>query len=670
MFLDDKSLKLTANQIKNFNELGLYTVNDVLSYYPFRYEILNVQPFESWHEKDKVILEAEVISKVTTFRHGRLTTSRFEIMANDHVFKVTIFNRPWARNLKMNQIITISGIYQGNNAITALNYDTKKLNEHDAITPVYSLKSNMRQTYVRGAIKKVYESTKDTIKNCLPEVFMDKYHLIKRDKAIHDIHFPNSEYDIQQAIRALKYEEFLKFFTTIQLVKTEETDIIAKQPKEFDNNEIDNFIASLPFELTSGQNDTLKEILNDMASNKAMYRLIQGDVGCGKTIVAIIALYACYLSGYQGALLAPTEILVKQHYQTMQNVFANLNIRIAALYSGLSTQEKNSILEDIKNGNVDIVVGTHSLIQDDVTFHNLGFVVADEQQRFGVEQRKKLREKGTQVDFLLMSATPIPRTLASVLFGDMSVSTIETLPKGRKEVFTKYIKENSFRSVEKDIRDILEKGHQIYIICAAVDKNEDYDARNVYETASNIQKYFDTYHVGILHGKMQSDEKERIMQDFNDNKIQILVSTTVVEVGMNVVNAIGMVIYDADRFGLSQLHQLRGRVQRGNEQGYCWLLSHSKDEKVDARLNTLVKSTDGFEIAYEDLRLRGPGDILGTRQSGMPNFIIGNVVEDTNIIQEARKDAEYIISHRNDISFIDFIDTIREENSSNISYRN
>lgn len=658
MEISDRSLKLTPKRIEALHSLGIYTVDDLLMYYPFRYDTMNAVPFPEWKEKDKVVFEAEVVREARTWRHGRMSSTNFEVSAYDHIFKVTIFNRPWANQLRMNQMITIQGIYNGKNKVTAVSYDTKPLAEHDAVTPVYSTKAGIQQKTIRACIEKVYDETANEIEDVVPERLMRQYRLLRKSEALRRIHFPESMNDVHSAVRTLKYEEFLRFFTAVQMMKNEEAGAI-KKPKLFDMKKLTEVIEGLPFRLTRDQVDALNDILHDMGSTHPMYRLVQGDVGCGKTAVAALALYACALSGCQAALLAPTEILARQHLQSLQGILKGTDVRMEVLYSGLPAAEKKRILADLKDGSIDILIGTHSLIQDDVEFHDLGFVVTDEQQRFGVEQRNALRDKGDNVDFLLMSATPIPRTLASTLFGDMDVSTIETMPAGRKTPVTMRISENSFRSVLGDVKKLLQEGRQLYVICAAVEVNEEYDARNVYDTAEALEKLFAPLKVGVLHGRMSSEEKQTVMNAFYENETQILVSTTVVEVGMNVVNATGMIIYDADRFGLSQLHQLRGRIQRGPQQGHCWLLSGSHDEKAAERLDVLVRSNNGFEISYEDLRLRGPGDILGTRQSGVPDFILGNVIEDTGIINTARKDAEYIIGHMDEPGHAALIDSVR-----------
>ena len=668
MDLSDKRLKLTSKRVQILHELGLYTTDDLLMYYPYRYEVITTSAFSDWKIKDKVWFEGEVVQLPRSWRKGRLVTTTFQVRFQEQILTVTIFNRPWAKSLNLNQILTIQGVYQGNCKVTAMSYDTKSLVEHAPITPIYSIKDGIRQKTLQTIIHSVLNQLHDEIIDDIPEEFRQAYRLLPLKLAYRCIHIPSSMNEVQAAVRTLKYAEFLRFFTAIQLMRSTEGIRITKKPKIFSSKKIQQAIQSLSFEMTADQRDTLEKILYDMGSTHAMYRLVQGDVGCGKTVVATLALYAAFLSGYQAAMLAPTEILARQHYQSVNEVLAPFGVKTEVLYSALSSAKKNEILKDVASGKIDILIGTHSMIQDTVTFHKLGLTIADEQQRFGVAQRKALKQKGEQVDFLLMSATPIPRTLAASLFGDMDVSTIETMPAGRITPITTLIKENSFRTVLEDVKRLLISGRQLYVICAAVDENEEYHARNVYDTMESIQKLFPQYKVACLHGRMSTDEKQAIMQAFHDNDIQILVSTTVVEVGVNVVNATGMIIYDADRFGLSQLHQLRGRIQRGSEQGYCWLLTASQDERVLQRLEVLVKSNNGFEISYEDLRLRGPGDILGTRQSGVPDFILGNIVEDTAMINQARKDALKVMESADNPDYYILLETVRKRNEKNTEY--
>ena len=668
MDLSDKRLKLTSKRVQILHELGLYTTDDLLMYYPYRYEVITTSAFSDWKIKDKVWFEGEVVQLPRSWRKGRLVTTTFHVRFQEQILTVTIFNRPWAKSLNLNQILTIQGVYQGNCKVTAMSYDTKNLAEHASITPIYSIKEGIRQKTLQTIIHSVLNQLQDEIIDDIPDEFRQTYRLLPLKLAYRCIHIPSSMNEVQAAVRTLKYAEFLRFFTAIQLMRSTEGIRITKKPKIFSSKKIQQAIQSLSFEMTADQRDTLEKILYDMGSTHAMYRLVQGDVGCGKTVVATLALYAAFLSGYQGAMLAPTEILARQHYLSVNEVLAPFGVKTEVLYSALSSAKKNEILKDVASGKIDILIGTHSMIQDTVTFHKLGLTIADEQQRFGVAQRKALKQKGEQVDFLLMSATPIPRTLAASLFGDMDVSTIETMPAGRITPITTLIKENSFRTVLEDVKRLLISGRQLYVICAAVDENEEYHARNVYDTMESIQKLFQQYKVACLHGRMSTDEKQAIMQAFHDNDIQILVSTTVVEVGVNVVNATGMIIYDADRFGLSQLHQLRGRIQRGSEQGYCWLLTASQDERVLRRIEVLVKSNNGFEISYEDLRLRGPGDILGTRQSGVPDFILGNIVEDTAMINQARKDALKVMESADNPDYHILLETVRKRNEKNAEY--
>ncbi len=669
MELDDKRLRLTAKRISAMQSLGIADRDALLSYYPFRYEELNLSPVSEWHEKDHVAFFGHVSGAAHSWRFGRnKTVTKFTVRTEEgEVLQVTIYNRPWASSLHENQPIMVSGIYQGRSSVTAMTYNNKPAEEQEAITPVYSSRAGVPQRTIRECVKHALDA--GPIADDVPLQFQRAYRLLKRDAALRMVHEPRSMQEVKAAYRTLKYSEFLHFFTAVELMKNENGADAYKQPKRINHELLDHVIRNLPFSMTADQSKALDEILSDLESSHLMYRLVQGDVGCGKTLVAALSLYGTVTAGFQGALLAPTEILARQHASALKDLLGPYGVKIGLLYSGLKPSEKQQILQGAADGSIDILIGTHSLLQESVTFQKLGLVVADEQQRFGVEQRRALREKGTRVDFLLMSATPIPRTLASVLYGDMAVSTIVTMPPGRKPVITELIEENSFRSVLGKVRTLLREGRQLYVICSAVDRNEEFNARAVSDIALSLSRLFaPDYQVGLLHGRMNSEEKQEVMRRFLENEIQVLVSTTVVEVGMNVVNATGMIIYDADRFGMSQLHQLRGRVQRGSSQGYCWLLTGSKDEKALERLNALVKSDNGFEIAEEDLRLRGPGDILGTRQSGVPDFILGNLVEDTKIMNQAKKDAAEIVTDPDNPDYVPLLESVRKRNENNASF--
>ena len=401
---------------------------------------------------------------------------------------------------------------------------------------------------------------------------------------------------------------------------------------------------TLPFSLTQVQKKVIQEILDDLKSESIMYRMLQGDVGCGKTLVAAFGMYGCVLSHKQAAMMAPTEILAKQHAQNLKNIFKDFEVEVEVLYSSLKSVEKKDILERLRNNEIDILVGTHALFQEDVEFYDLGMIVADEQHRFGVLQRRALLEKGDKVDFLLMSATPIPRTLAISLYGDMDVSTIQSVPTGRAGVETKLVQSRSMKDILPFVLEKIDEGNQCYVVCPAIEKNEDYDMRNVEDIYQGMQQSLGRkYCIALLHGKMSAQEKDEVMASFSAGESDILVSTTVIEVGVDVANANVMVIYDAHRFGLSQIHQLRGRVGRGTKRGYCFLLSDTKDKNSLERLKICEKTNDGFEIARYDLQLRGPGDILGNRQSGVPGFLLGDVVADANILEVAREDALHIL---------------------------
>ncbi len=666
MKLSEGSLKITPKRQEQLAQLGITTDQQLLSYYPYRYEFRTTAPFADWKIKEHVFFEGRVISPVSTVHFGRSRSlARFDVMAEDHVLHITIFNRPWARQLQEDQLITIQGIYMGQGKVTATSYNTRPMAEQENIVPQYSTRSGIPQRTIRESIRRVLEAEAADMPDPLPSRFVRDYRLLHLPEAYRRIHFPRSQQDIDSARRTLKYEEFLRFFTAVQMLRLQNSSGV-KPGKQFSDQQIQALIRSLPFALTRDQQSVIQDILRDLHSTAVMYRLVQGDVGCGKTVVAAAGLYANCLAGYQGALLAPTEILAQQHFSSLQKSLQGTGMKFGVLYSGLERRQQEELLAAAADGSLDLLIGTHSLLQERVQFKNLGMVVVDEQQRFGVEQRKTLRSKGHEVDFLLMTATPIPRTLASTLYGDMDVSTIETMPAGRKPVETVLIQENSFRSVLPQVQQLLREGRQLYVICAAVEQNEDYDARNVHATARALQKLFQPdYRVGLLHGRMKAEEKARVMQDFADNRLQVLVSTTVVEVGVNVVNATGMIVYDADRFGLSQLHQLRGRVQRGSGQGHCWLLTSSRDSQALERLQVLVRSSNGFEISYEDLRLRGPGDILGTRQSGVPDFILGNPIEDTRIVNQARKDAQAILADPNEPENAAYLERIRQAEAEN-----
>ena len=649
-----EALKLTEKRKQICERFGFNNSDDILSFYPFKYEEYEITPYSSFVEGQQVCFEAEVISAPSSFRKGRLTISRFKVLCEDNELLITIFNRPWIRGLDINNKVTIIGKYDGFNKVTAFNYYLKQAKDVTGIIPTYSIKDGINQNEMKKLIKYTYDKCKDELVDRVPKDLIEKHNLISYQQAIENIHFPTNKQLLAKAMSRLKYEEFLRFYVALDVLKGNE--IATKTKKNIDIDKINKFVESFDYDLTQDQIKAKDDILNDLSSNKIMYRLLQGEVGCGKTAVSMIGLYANYLAGYQGALMAPTEILAKQHYESLAKALSPFGVKVSVLYSAMENEKQ--VKQEIKNGDVDIVVGTHALFSEDVEYKKLGFVIADEQHRFGVKQRKALKQKGENCDFLLMSATPIPRTLASSIYGDMDISTISTIPVGRKGCKTYLIKKNSVIDILDDIKNKLEEGRQVYIVAAAIDKSENYKAKDVTGLYNALKEELKPFNVFLLHGRLSSEEKDDVMNRFNSNQIQVLISTTVVEVGVNVANATMMIIYDADKFGLSQLHQLRGRVQRSSYEGTCYLLTDSKDESVINRLNVLTRTNDGFEISFEDLKLRGPGDILGTRQSGLPAFILGNLIEDVRFVEAAKNDAHRICDNLDNSEFKAYYDKI------------
>lgn len=639
---DIKLLKTTSRRLEILASMNITTLEDLIYQYPYRYEVIEEKyPTD---EDEHLIIEATVISPVKIFFKGKMSRMSFEVEDKylQH-FQVSIFNRHFLRqHLKLGTTITIIGKCV-NHRITASDIKIKPLQDISGIYPVYSLKEGITQKSFRQYVKKALSLLNHEFDDFIPEKYRIQHHLIRKESALYCIHFPENKKDVQEALKYLKYEEFLKFQLTMQLMKQQRTQEMGIA-KDFDVTQLQSLILSLPFALTKDQQTAIKEIVEDLKSPQMMYRFLQGDVGSGKTVVSSVALYANYLASYQGALMAPTEILATQHYQTLSRFFENTDVHIELLTGSLSLKEKERVYQAIQSGEADIVVGTHALFQKKVVYHNLGFVITDEQHRFGVMQRKALKNKGQQVDFLIMSATPIPRTLAISMYGDMDVSTIKTMPQGRLPVKTQYIHSSSMKPILKHLKSYLAQGGQCYVICPLVEDSENLEAKSASQIAEAMQKYFQTqYNVGLLHGQMKEDEKEKVMNGFLNNTIQILVSTTVVEVGVDVKNANMMVIYNAERFGMSQLHQLRGRIGRGQEQAYCYLMSSSSSKEAIERLKYLEKSHDGFEISLYDLKLRGPGEVLGQRQSGLPTFLVADIMKDFPILSIARKDADEII---------------------------
>ena len=618
------------------NKLNIYTIDDLVNYYPFRYEILEKTDLNS----DRVVIDGVVETSPLFIRlRGKLDKMSFRVRLDDRICNVVIFNRGFLRNnIKINTTITIIGKYDiKHNTITASDIKFGSISSLPKITPVYHTVSKITSKQINNYILKVIDDIKVT--DIIPSILLDKYKLIPKSEAIREIHRPDDMHLLKNAINHIKYEELFLFMLKMNELKRNRVKVIGIK-KEVDKNNVLEFINNLPFKLTNDQLKVVDEIYNDLTSNIVMNRLLQGDVGSGKTIVSFIAIYINYLAGYQSALMAPTELLAYQHYLNIKNIFKDYNIKIELLTG--KTKNKKKLLEDLKNNKIDVLIGTHALIEDSVVFNNLGLVITDEQHRFGVNQRSNLKNKGINPDILYMSATPIPRTYALTIYGDMDVSSIKTMPSGRVPVKT-YLKKNSeIKEVLTMMYEELKNKHQIYVIAPLIEESDKIDLENVYELEEKFNKAFKgIYKVGVLHGKMTKDEKDNVMESFKNNDIQILISTTVIEVGIDIPNATMMVIFDSYRFGLSQLHQLRGRVGRNSLQSYCILISDYEKERLDI----LTLTTDGFKISEEDFRLRGSGDLFGIRQSGDMSFRLADIKKDYNILIKAKEDANYILDN-------------------------
>ena len=641
------------------SKIGIKTVDDLVTHYPFRYEFLVRGNLQNTNDGDHIIIDGKIESSpiLVRFKAG-LNKMNFRLVTASGVVGVSIFNRAFLKSqLTVGTTVTIIGKFdKPKNVITASEIKMESLSNKVKIEPVYHLTSGLTNKNISLYINMALLSQSREIHDTIPIKYQEKYNFSNKRTALNIVHNPPSKEKLKEAMIRLKYEELFEFMFKINYLKEENRKTNSGIERVIDESKVNKFISKLPYELTKDQNTAVNTIIKDLKGPNRMNRLLQGDVGSGKTIVSFIAMYANYLSGYQSALMAPTEILATQHFSNLKNIFANYNLNVALLTGSTPKKEKDLIYEELKNGDVDIVVGTHALIQDDVTYYNLGLVITDEQHRFGVNQRANLQNKGQKPDTLYMSATPIPRTYALTIYGDMDVSTIKTRPKGRKKIKT-VVKTN------KEIKDVLEmmyedlkQGHQIYVIAPLIEESENSDLTNVNDLKEKMTLAFGSkYKIDLVHGKMASAAKELIMNEFLQNKVQILISTTVIEVGVDVPNATMMVIFNAERFGLSTLHQLRGRVGRSELQSSCILISDNDTKRLEIMENT----NDGFEISEEDFKLRGHGDLFGTKQSGDMTFKIADLKADYKILLQAREDSlEYLLDKENDANKIRLISTI------------
>lgn len=629
--------------VKLLNNLGIYSMDDLVRNYPYRFDVLTKRNINDERFFDNMVVEGIVESSpVLNFFKGRKNRLSFRCNVQNKIIKVTIFNRAFMKNnIKVGSVVTLVGKYNPKSEVlTASNILLRKLPGGLEIIPVYHLckgiTSKQMKNFINGAINVI------DIKNNIPNEIKDKYGFIDEKDAVKIVHDPRDEKSLKLALKTLKYEEIFTYMKKVKELKIKNEQHDNSFIKNVDLNKVNIFISSLPFELTIDQKMVINEMLKDLTSDVKMNRLLQGDVGSGKTIVAFILAYACYTSGYQSAFMAPTEVLSIQHYQNAIKLFKDTDFKIGLLTGKMSLKEKKGKYQKLENKEIDLLIGTHALISDKVIWNNLGFIITDEQHRFGVNQRLALKNKSNTPDVLMMSATPIPRTYALTIYGDTDVSSIKTMPKGRLPVITKVKKTNELKDVLSGIYDALKNNNQAYVIAPMIEENDDTDYTNVYDLKHKFELAFKNYNVEILHGKMTNEEKENVMEDFKNNKINILISTTVIEVGVDNKNATVMVIFDADRFGLSQLHQLRGRVGRNNLQSYCYLVS----DKDKDRLKIMEETTDGFKISEADFKLRGQGDLFGLRQSGALSFKLSDVRRDYDLLVKVRDDVNEYMNNK------------------------
>ena len=631
------------------NKININTIEDLVTHYPFRYEILERNNLNEIEDGEKIVIDGKVesVPMLMRFKAG-LNKMNFRLVTQSGVVGVSIFNRAFLKSqlLVGTGVIVIGKLDKLKNVITASDIKIGTLTNKVKIEPVYHCTTGLTNKNLSTYINMSLLMNGKDIPDYIPEYYIDKYHFLNKKTSLNIIHNPSTIEKLKEVKIRLKYEEFFEFMFKINYLKYQNKKQRTGLAREIDNKKIDKFIKSIPFSLTNDQLKAVDDLVKDLASPYRMNRLLQGDVGSGKTIVAFIGMLANHYSGYQSALMAPTEILATQHYNNLKNFLKDENIRIELLTGSTSKKDKQDIYEGLKSGEVSMVIGTHALIQDEVEYNNLGLVITDEQHRFGVHQRANLQNKGIKPDVLFMSATPIPRTYALTIYGDMDVSIIKERPKGRQKIDTFIKKNNEIKTVLEMMYKELKENHQVYVIAPLIEDSENSDLTTVCKLRDQMKLAFgEKYRIDIVHGKMASQNKDNIMEQFKNNEVQILISTTVVEVGVDVPNATTIVIFDADRFGLSTLHQLRGRVGRGTSKSQCILISDSDA----ARLKIMESVDDGFVISEEDFKLRGHGDLFGTKQSGDMSFKIADIKSDYKILLQAKNDSEeYLLNEDTD----------------------
>lgn len=625
------------------NKIKIYTVEDLLNYYPYRYDIIKRSDLSNLSDGDKIIIDGIVEGQPTTiYINKSLKKMIFRISTKTMILNITLYNRAHLySDLKSGKEITIIGKYNKlKNTVIVSDIRFGLLPPSAKIEPIYYTTEGLTVKQISKFEAIALENDYDVI-DLVPRYIEEKYNLMNKKSAIKNIHVPEDILLLKKARQRIKYEELFMYVLKINYLKNKINNDNLAIERNIDKDKLDKFIKSLPFELTLDQDKAVNDIINDLSIKKRMNRLLQGDVGSGKTVIALIAVYANYLSKYQSALMAPTEILAVQHYEEAKKIFSKYKLNIALLTSSTSNKDKKTIYEELENGKIDLIIGTQTLIQENVKYKKLGLVITDEQHRFGVNQRDTFKSKGISPDVLSMSATPIPRTYALTIYGDTDVSSIKSKPKGRKEIITVFKKEKDITDVLEMMKKELELNHQIYVVAPMIDTESDSEKESVYDLEEKMNKAFGKISkIGIIHGKLDPKDKDKVMKDFEKNKINILISTTVIEVGVNVPNASMIVIFNANMFGLSTLHQLRGRVGRGDTQSYCVLVAKESEE----RLRFLESTSDGFEISEYDFQTRGEGDLFGTRQSGELGLKMANIKRDFKMLLKAKEDADEFIN--------------------------
>lgn len=638
--MDIKNLHQVGEKTsKILNKLGIFTDDDLINYYPYRYNVYNFsnELIDNSTLIINVIIESNPIVSYIKKNFNRLS---FRARYNERIFNVVIFNRAYLKtNLTIGKNITIIGKYDFKKNIFTSS-DIKFNVTNGQIEPVYHLTKGITNNTVSKLIKDNFNNI--YIKDSLPSNLVSKYNLLSKKDALYNIHFANDLKMVHYAKNRLIYEELFDFSFKMNYFKNQNIRK-DKEPKNIDINKINEFKKLLPFSLTTDQDNAYNEIVQDMSSNKKMNRLLLGDVGSGKTVVAVGAIYANFIAGFESTLMAPTEVLATQHYFSIKKILDKYNVAVELITGSMSKKEKEAIYKRVQNKEIDLLIGTHSLLNENIIFNNLGLVITDEQHRFGVHQRFTLEDKSKCPDILYLSATPIPRTYAMTIYGDLDISYIKTKPTGRKDIITKVKKNSDIKEVLGLMLEQIKLGHQIYVVSPLVEEDESLNLTSINLLKEKLSLAFkNLFRIEIIHGKMKTSEKESIMNDFKNNQIKILIATTVIEVGIDVSNATMMVIFNAERFGLATLHQLRGRVGRSDLQSYCYLISDSDNE----RLKVMEESNDGFYISQKDFEMRGHGDLFGVKQHGDMSFKLANLKNDYNILLFANEDAKQFIDSK------------------------